>query len=122
MANEAESCLTKLLAQYDPFRCLSVCLSIFSFPAIVDMFLALRLMLPSLMSQVIVPLLVTEDEKTLVTCTNCLTKVCCVIRGVFDMCIHCMLSMILASYELFFFHRQRSNHIANNRWQCGLEA
>lgn len=30
---------------------------------------------PLLMFQVIVPLLVTEDEKTLVTCINCLTKV-----------------------------------------------
>lgn len=46
VANEAENCLTTLLAQYDPFRCLSV----------------------------IVPLLVTEDEKTLVACINCLTK------------------------------------------------
>ncbi|CAO2839845.1 unnamed protein product [Amaranthus hypochondriacus] len=46
VANEAENCLTILLAQYDPFRCLSV----------------------------IVPLLVTEDEKTLVACINCLTK------------------------------------------------
>ncbi|XLT11889.1 hypothetical protein HN51_057579 [Arachis hypogaea] len=26
--------------------------------------------------QVIVPLLITEDEKTLVTCINCLTKLC----------------------------------------------
>ncbi|KAA8543449.1 hypothetical protein F0562_021056 [Nyssa sinensis] len=46
VANEAEHCLTVVLSQYDPFRCLSV----------------------------IVPLLVTEDEKTLVTCINCLTK------------------------------------------------
>ncbi|OIT06900.1 clip-associated protein [Nicotiana attenuata] len=46
VANEAESCLTTILSQYDPFRCLSV----------------------------IVPLLVTEDEKTLVTCINTLTK------------------------------------------------
>ncbi|GAB4841292.1 hypothetical protein Ancab_022024 [Ancistrocladus abbreviatus] len=46
VANEAENCLTTVLSQYDPFRCLSV----------------------------IVPLLVTEDEKTLVTCINCLTK------------------------------------------------
>ncbi|KAH9607642.1 hypothetical protein KSS87_014164 [Heliosperma pusillum] len=46
VANEAENCLTSLLAQYDPFRCLSV----------------------------IVPLLLTEDEKTLVTSINCLTK------------------------------------------------
>lgn len=46
IANEAEHCLTIVLSQYDPFRCLSV----------------------------IVPLLVTEDEKTLVTCINCLTK------------------------------------------------
>ncbi|CAL5353551.1 hypothetical protein CsSME_00041593 [Camellia sinensis var. sinensis] len=47
VANEAEHCLTIVLSQYDSFRCLSV----------------------------IVPLLVTEDEKTLVTCINCLTKV-----------------------------------------------
>ncbi|KAL2510989.1 CLIP-associated protein [Abeliophyllum distichum] len=42
----AEHCLTIVLSQYDQFRCLSV----------------------------IVPLLVTEDERTLVTCINCLTK------------------------------------------------
>ncbi|RVW53566.1 CLIP-associated protein [Vitis vinifera] len=47
VSNEAEHCLTIVLSQYDPFRCLSV----------------------------IIPLLVTEDEKTLVTCINCLTKV-----------------------------------------------
>ncbi|KAL2344951.1 hypothetical protein Fmac_006236 [Flemingia macrophylla] len=46
VSNEAEHCLTIVLSQYDPFRCLSV----------------------------IVPLLVTEDEKTLVICINCLTK------------------------------------------------
>ncbi|KAJ9547859.1 hypothetical protein OSB04_020402 [Centaurea solstitialis] len=46
VSNEAEHCLTVVLSQYDSFRCLSV----------------------------IVPLLVTEDEKTLVTCINCLTK------------------------------------------------
>ncbi|XVE78036.1 hypothetical protein DITRI_Ditri13aG0111900 [Diplodiscus trichospermus] len=46
VSNEAEHCLNTLLSQYDPFRCLSV----------------------------IVPLLVTEDEKTLVICINCLTK------------------------------------------------
>ncbi|RVX19154.1 CLIP-associated protein [Vitis vinifera] len=46
VSNEAEHCLTIVLSQYDPFRCLSV----------------------------IIPLLVTEDEKTLVTCINCLTK------------------------------------------------
>ncbi|KAG7014585.1 CLIP-associated protein [Cucurbita argyrosperma subsp. argyrosperma] len=46
VSNDAEHCLTVVLSQYDPFRCLSV----------------------------ITPLLVTEDEKTLVTCINCLTK------------------------------------------------
>ncbi|XP_010467930.1 PREDICTED: CLIP-associated protein [Camelina sativa] len=46
VSSEAEQCLTTVLSQYDPFRCLSV----------------------------IVPLLVTEDEKTLVACINCLTK------------------------------------------------
>ncbi|KAK7267504.1 hypothetical protein RIF29_20179 [Crotalaria pallida] len=46
VSTEAEHCLTIILSQDDPFRCLSV----------------------------IVPLLVTEDEKTLVTCINCLTK------------------------------------------------
>ncbi|XP_047175414.1 CLIP-associated protein-like [Vigna umbellata] len=46
VSSEAEHCLTSVLSQNDPFRCLSV----------------------------IVPLLVTEDEKTLVTCINCLTK------------------------------------------------
>ncbi|KAF6144341.1 hypothetical protein GIB67_024568 [Kingdonia uniflora] len=52
VSNEAEHCLTIVLSQYDHFRCLTV----------------------------IVPLLVSEDEKTLVTCINCLTKVfpsCC---------------------------------------------
>ncbi|XP_019429581.1 PREDICTED: CLIP-associated protein-like isoform X3 [Lupinus angustifolius] len=46
VSDEAEHCLTIILSQDDPFRCLSV----------------------------IVPLLVAEDEKTLVTCINCLTK------------------------------------------------
>ncbi|XWS36529.1 hypothetical protein CRYUN_Cryun20dG0092600 [Craigia yunnanensis] len=46
VSNEAEHCLNTVLSHYDPFRCLSV----------------------------IVPLLVTEDEKTLVICINCLTK------------------------------------------------
>ncbi|KAB2018449.1 hypothetical protein ES319_D08G230400v1 [Gossypium barbadense] len=46
VSNEAEHCLNTVLSQYDPFRCLSV----------------------------IVPLLVTEDKKTLVICINCLTK------------------------------------------------
>lgn len=46
VSNDGENCLTVVLSQYDPFRCLSV----------------------------VVPLLVAEDEKTLVTCINCLTK------------------------------------------------
>ncbi|KAI3449855.1 hypothetical protein Pfo_006520 [Paulownia fortunei] len=46
VSNESDHCLTVVLSQYDPFRCLSV----------------------------IVPLLVAEDERTLVTCINCLTK------------------------------------------------
>ncbi|KAF8392084.1 hypothetical protein HHK36_022425 [Tetracentron sinense] len=46
VSTEAERCLTIVLSQYDPFRCLTV----------------------------IVPLLVSEDEKTLATCINCLTK------------------------------------------------
>ncbi|XP_076883257.1 CLIP-associated protein-like [Bidens hawaiensis] len=46
VSTEAEHCLSVVLSQYDPFRCLSI----------------------------IVPLLVTEDEKALVTCINCLTK------------------------------------------------
>ncbi|KAJ6821576.1 CLIP-associated protein [Iris pallida] len=46
VSNEANQCLTGILAQYDPFRCLAV----------------------------IVPLLVSDDEKTLVVCINCLTK------------------------------------------------
>ncbi|XP_073139605.1 CLIP-associated protein-like isoform X3 [Henckelia pumila] len=46
VSSESEHCLTTVLSQYDPFRCLSV----------------------------IVPLLVTEDERTLITCINCLTK------------------------------------------------
>ncbi|KAK4773433.1 hypothetical protein SAY87_028452 [Trapa incisa] len=46
VSSEAEHCLSVVLSHYDPFRCLSV----------------------------VVPLLVSEDEKTLVTCINCLTK------------------------------------------------
>lgn len=46
VSNEAEHCLTVVMSEYDPLRCLSV----------------------------IVPLLVTDDEKTLVTCINYLTK------------------------------------------------
>ncbi|CAN1269972.1 CLIP-associated protein [Linum perenne] len=46
VSNEAENCLNVILSQYDPYRSLSV----------------------------IVPLLVTEDEKTLVTSISCLTK------------------------------------------------
>ncbi|XP_073317395.1 CLIP-associated protein-like isoform X2 [Primulina huaijiensis] len=46
VSNELAHCLAIILSQYDPFRCLSV----------------------------IVPSLVTEDERTLVTCINCLTK------------------------------------------------
>ncbi|KAL5990266.1 hypothetical protein ACLOJK_011163 [Asimina triloba] len=47
VSSEAEHCLTVVLTQYDPHRCLAV----------------------------LAPLLVSEDEKTLVTCINCLTKV-----------------------------------------------
>lgn len=46
ISNEAQRCLTILLSLYDPFRCLAV----------------------------IIPMLASEDEKTLVTCINCLTK------------------------------------------------
>ncbi|KAJ0966561.1 hypothetical protein J5N97_023478 [Dioscorea zingiberensis] len=46
VSNEAHNCLTTLLAHYDPFRCLMV----------------------------VVPLLVSDDERTLVICINCLTK------------------------------------------------
>uniref|UniRef100_A0A0E0K2G2 TOG domain-containing protein n=1 Tax=Oryza punctata TaxID=4537 RepID=A0A0E0K2G2_ORYPU len=46
VSNEANQCLNVALAKYDPFRCLAV----------------------------IVPLLVSDDEKMLVMSTNCLTK------------------------------------------------
>ncbi|XP_020529249.1 CLIP-associated protein isoform X2 [Amborella trichopoda] len=46
VSSEADHCLTIVLSQYDSFRCLTV----------------------------VVPLLVSEDEKMLVTCINCLTK------------------------------------------------
>ncbi|XP_031483143.1 CLIP-associated protein isoform X1 [Nymphaea colorata] len=46
VSNEAECCLSVVLSQFDPYRCLSV----------------------------ITPLLVSEDEKALVSCINCLTK------------------------------------------------
>ncbi|OEL27546.1 CLIP-associated protein [Dichanthelium oligosanthes] len=46
VSNEAHQCLYVVLAKYDPFRCLAI----------------------------IVPLLVSDDEKTLVMCINCLTK------------------------------------------------
>ncbi|KAJ4747074.1 CLIP-associating protein [Rhynchospora pubera] len=47
VSDEAHKCLNILLTQYDPFRCLGV----------------------------VVPLLVSEDEKSLVVCINCLTKI-----------------------------------------------
>ncbi|KAJ3679992.1 hypothetical protein LUZ60_016270 [Juncus effusus] len=47
VSNEAQQCLNILLTQYDPSKCLGV----------------------------VVPLLVNEDEKTLVLCINCLTKI-----------------------------------------------
>ncbi|XP_022848807.1 CLIP-associated protein-like [Olea europaea var. sylvestris] len=47
VSNELEPCLSIMLSEYDPFRCLSV----------------------------IVPLLVTEDGRTLIICINCLTKI-----------------------------------------------
>ncbi|CAA2999522.1 CLIP-associated isoform X2 [Olea europaea subsp. europaea] len=47
VSNELEHCLSIMLSEYDPFRCLSV----------------------------IVPLLVTEDGRTLIICINCLTKI-----------------------------------------------
>lgn len=46
VSSTADRCLTTVLTQYDPYRCLTV----------------------------IVPLLVSEDEKTLVTCISALTK------------------------------------------------
>ncbi|KAJ6843114.1 CLIP-associated protein [Iris pallida] len=46
VSNEANQCLSTILAQYNPFRCLAV----------------------------IVPLLVSDDERTLVVCINCLNK------------------------------------------------
>ncbi|XP_048558228.1 CLIP-associated protein-like isoform X2 [Triticum urartu] len=46
ISNEANRCINVLLAKYDPFRCLAV----------------------------VVPLLVSDDEKILVVCINCLTK------------------------------------------------
>ncbi|CAD6263130.1 unnamed protein product [Miscanthus lutarioriparius] len=46
ISNEANQCLNVLWAKYDPFRCLAI----------------------------IVPLLVSDDEKILVVCINCLTK------------------------------------------------
>ncbi|XP_037478432.1 CLIP-associated protein-like isoform X2 [Triticum dicoccoides] len=46
ISNEVNRCINVLLAKYDPFRCLAV----------------------------VVPLLVSDDEKILVVCINCLTK------------------------------------------------
>lgn len=46
VSSEADRCATTVLSQYDPYRCLTV----------------------------VVPLLVSEDDKTLVTCISCLTK------------------------------------------------
>ncbi|KAK6164363.1 hypothetical protein DH2020_001227 [Rehmannia glutinosa] len=57
VSSESEHCLTIVLSQYDPFRCLSVSST------------------SGLLHLVIVPLLDTEDERTLVTCINCLAKV-----------------------------------------------
>lgn len=69
-----------MLSQYDPFRCLSVSVTGTSIICNSGMFCRRFMFYPvlfliALLLQVIVPLLVTEDEKTLVTCINCLTKV-----------------------------------------------
>lgn len=90
VANEAEHCLTMVLSLYDPFRCLSVssCVSFefaqqdiwissFHFSLGSHGLFAIPISDKLLFLQVVVPLLVTEDEKTLVTCINCLTKVIC---------------------------------------------
>lgn len=80
VSTEAEQCLTTVLSQYDPFRCLSVCtvhrVSLFSRPHLIFCFHSSWYNISDMsLLQVIVPLLVTEDEKTLVACINCLTKV-----------------------------------------------
>jgi CLIP-associating protein 1/2 len=76
ISNEANQCLNVLLAKYDPFRCLAVCINIFSYcsPFSPVQFTILGLQWSLVDMQVIAPLLVSDDEKILVY-INCLTKV-----------------------------------------------
>ncbi|CAL9076317.1 unnamed protein product [Musa textilis] len=67
VSNEANQCLNIILSQFDPFRFLSV----------------------------IVPLLISDDEKTLVICINCLTKVfLCYFSPI-------LFSCLLSAFKLF---------------------
>jgi CLIP-associating protein 1/2 len=80
VSNEAHQCLYVLVAKYDPFRCLAV------WPEHLLMkrkFLHYYLLQPATYTfldffacvQIIAPFLASDDEKTLVMCINCLTKV-----------------------------------------------
>jgi CLIP-associating protein 1/2 len=81
ISDEANRCINVLLAKYDHFRCLAVCPIIFLLYIIVNFvsnwckcatnFISWS----SVLMQVVVPLLVSDDEKTLVVSINCLTKV-----------------------------------------------
>lgn len=76
ISNEANQCLNVLLAKYDPFRCLAVRTNIFSYCSFLSVQCTIVGLQWSLVHmQVIVPLLVSDDEKILVVCINCLTKV-----------------------------------------------
>ena len=83
VSNEAQQCLSVILSKYDPFRCLSVSFRFAFFTGWSNKvkwpvaILRLRSQKSTLLlfAQVVVPLLVSEDEKMLVTCINCLTKV-----------------------------------------------
>jgi len=80
VANEAHRCLNVMLAKYDPYRCPSVCPVLINeknIPTSLPVTTS-NLHFPGfslLALQIIVPLLASDDEKTLVMIINCLTKV-----------------------------------------------
>lgn len=93
----ADLCLNTVLTQLDTYRCLSVCHSLTKLVTnfsvlhsvhsqtnfMVRMFVvlvepqSLPIHMKPGLEQVVVPLLVSEDEKALVICIGCLTKVIC---------------------------------------------
>lgn len=64
-----------MLSEYDPFRCLSVSTTKNCQNPLIIFGALCFCLIKYLTFQVIVPLLVTEDGRTLIICINCLTKV-----------------------------------------------